>query len=90
MGPESLGIEEETKVDTWISLRGENRIDFSGGLGRGGYRNGRMRWEWEREPELREGMQAEKVGIKGHLKDGMGTQCSGNPKIYEGDLHIFL
>lgn len=65
MGPESLGIEEETKVDTWISLGGENRIDFSGGLRRGGYGNGRMRWEWEREIELREGMQTETAGIRG-------------------------
>lgn len=65
MGSESLGIEEETKVDTWISLGGENRIDFSGGLGRGGYGNGRMRWEWEREIELREGMQTETAGIRG-------------------------
>lgn len=65
MGLESLGIEEETKVDTWISLGGENRIDFSGGLGRGGYGNGRMRWEWEREIELREGMQTETAGIRG-------------------------
>jgi hypothetical protein len=30
--PERFGIEERTKEDTWISLGGENRIDFMGGL----------------------------------------------------------
>jgi hypothetical protein len=37
--PENIGKEEKSKVDTWISQRRENRIDFLGGVG--------VRREWE-------------------------------------------
>lgn len=56
--------------DIWVSLGGESRIAFIGGLGMG---DGRIRCEGGEEIGLRKGIQGETAGLEGHLMIDMKT-----------------
>ena len=57
-----MGTEKETRVHTWISLGGGNRIDFMGGLGE---RRQNRKIKWGGEIELMEEMKRQTDRIEG-------------------------
>lgn len=75
---ESLGIEQGASGEAGTSLEGY-RIDFMDGLCSNRDWYCRVGWGQKEEIRLREEIQGETAGIKGHLREDMKTSCSRNP-----------
>ena len=77
--PERLGIQEGSRVCTWISLGGGNRIGFTSELGTCWDGNRSVWWTARGEMGWEERMEGEKDEIKEHLRDDMETSALETP-----------